>query len=101
MAITLLTALEVFQACPTDVAATSTLNMVAVINDGEQTTTSKGTKPQESRDLTWKTPSTREGKTTGASQTIHYVGSLVTTPTTAAYKKRMNQSPMENPNRYL
>jgi hypothetical protein len=33
--------------------------------------------------------------------TIHYVGSLVTTPTAAAYKKRMNQSPMENPNRYL
>jgi hypothetical protein len=39
-----------------------------VINDGEQTTTSKGIKPQETRDLTWKTPSTREGKTTGASQ---------------------------------
>jgi hypothetical protein len=31
-------------------------------------TTSKGIKPQETRDLTWKTPSTREGKTTGASQ---------------------------------
>jgi hypothetical protein len=40
----------------------------AVINDGEQTTTSKGIKPQETRDLTWKTPSTREGKTTGARQ---------------------------------
>jgi hypothetical protein len=33
--------------------------------------------------------------------TIHYVGSPVTTPTAAAYKKRMNQSPIENPNRYL
>jgi hypothetical protein len=39
-----------------------------VINDGEQTTTSKGIKPQETRDLPWKTPSTREGITTGASQ---------------------------------
>jgi hypothetical protein len=39
-----------------------------VIKDGEQTTTSKGIKPRETRDLTWKTPSTREGKTTGASQ---------------------------------
>jgi hypothetical protein len=33
--------------------------------------------------------------------TIHYVGSPVTTPTAAAYKKRMNQCPMENLNRYL
>jgi hypothetical protein len=32
---------------------------------------------------------------------IHYIGSPVTTPTAAAYKKRMNQSPMENPNGYL
>jgi hypothetical protein len=39
-----------------------------VINDGEQTMTSKGIKPQDTRDLTWKTPSTREGKTTSASQ---------------------------------
>jgi hypothetical protein len=55
-------------------------------------TTSKGIKPQETRDLTWKTPSTREGKTTGASQQeLHYIGSPVTTPTAAAYKKRMNQ----------
>jgi hypothetical protein len=29
--------------------------------------------------------------------TIHYIGSPVTTPMAATYKKRMNQSPMENP----
>jgi hypothetical protein len=40
-------------------------------------------------------------KTTGASQQeLHYIGSQVTTPTAAAYK-RMNQSLMENPNGYL
>jgi hypothetical protein len=44
-------------------------------------------------------PSTREGKTMGVSQQeLHYIRSPVTTPTAAAYKKRMNQSPMENPN---
>jgi hypothetical protein len=62
-------------------------------------TTSKGVKPQETRDLMWKTLA---GKTTGASQQeLHYIGSQVTTPTAAAYKKRMNQSPMENPSGYL
>jgi hypothetical protein len=30
--------------------------------------TSKGIKPQETRDLTWKTPSTREGKTSSVAQ---------------------------------
>jgi hypothetical protein len=61
-------------------------------------TTSKGIKPQETRDLTWKTLA---GKTTGASQQeLHYIGSQVTTPTAVAYK-RMNQSLMENPNGYL
>jgi hypothetical protein len=45
-------------------------------------------------------PLNKRGKNLGRQPaTIHYVGSPVTTPTAAAYKKRMNQSPMENPNK--
>jgi hypothetical protein len=43
-----------------------------------------------------------KGKNTGASQQeFHYIGNPVTTPMAAAYKKRMNRSPMENPSGYL
>jgi hypothetical protein len=47
-------------------------------------------------------PLNKRGKNHGRQPAIiHYVGSPVTMPTAAAYKKRINQSPMENPNRYL
>jgi hypothetical protein len=71
-----------------------------VINDGAKRREVKRSNRKETRDLTWKTPSTWEGKTTVVSQQALPLWSE------SDYKRqwwrltrsRVNQSPMENPN---
>jgi hypothetical protein len=53
--------------------------VVFVINDGAKRREVKKSNSKETRDLTWKTPSAREGKNTdGSQQAIHYDRSPVT-----------------------
>jgi hypothetical protein len=76
--------------------------LLCVINDSENDENYKRTNRKETRDLTWKTFPTREGKTTGASQQATSLWSE------SGYKhqrrwltrSRMNQSPMKNPNEF-
>jgi hypothetical protein len=64
--------------------------------------TSKGNQTAVDTRFNVENPLKKRGKNHGRQpSTIHYVGSLVTTPTAAAYKKRMNQPLMENPDMYL